>query len=114
MDSKLAVAALSALAHETRLELFRLLVRMGKEGMTAGALAETLRVAPSTLSHHLAQLEHAGIVTARRESRHIFYAAAIPGISALLSYLIDDCCQGAPEICGLTTTVCAESDPCAP
>jgi ArsR family transcriptional regulator len=106
MDSKLAVAALGALAHETRLELFRLLVRTGAEGMAAGQLAEALGVAPSTLSHHLAQLEHAGIVTARRESRHIFYAAAIPGISGLLSYLIDDCCQGAPELCGLTRPAC--------
>lgn len=106
MDSKQAVTALGALAHDTRLELFRLLVRLGAEGMPAGALAEALNVAPSTLSHHLAQLEHAGIVTARRESRHIFYAAAIPGINALLSYLIDDCCQGAPEICGLTRPAC--------
>jgi|KBSSwiStaDraftv2_1062776.scaffolds.fasta_scaffold02375_14 DNA-binding transcriptional ArsR family regulator len=106
MDSKQAVAALSALAHETRLELFRLLIRMGAEGMTAGALAHQLDVAPSTLSHHLGQLEQAGIITARRESRHIFYAAAIPGISGLLSYLIDDCCQGAPEICGLTRPAC--------
>jgi ArsR family transcriptional regulator len=106
MDSKLAVAALGALAHETRLELFRLLVRTGAEGMAAGQLAEALGVAPSTLSHHLAQLEHAGIVTARRESRHIFYAAAIPGINGLLSYLIDDCCQGAPELCGLTRPAC--------
>lgn len=106
MDSKQAVTALGALAHETRLELFRLLVRLGQEGMPAGALAEALNVAPSTLSHHLTQLEHAGIVTARRKSRHIFYAAAIDGISALLSYLIDDCCQGAPEICGIPRPVC--------
>ena len=106
MDSKQAVTALGALAHETRLELFRLLVRLGREGMPAGGLAEALNVAPSTLSHHLAQLEHAGIVTARRESRHIFYAAAVDGISALLSYLIDDCCQGAPEICRIPRPAC--------
>lgn len=106
MDSKQAVTALAALAHETRLELFRLLVRLGDEGMPAGELAEALDVAPSTLSHHLAQLEHAGIITARRESRHIFYAVAIAGISDLLSYLIEDCCQGAPEICGLAQFRC--------
>lgn len=100
-----AVAALGALAQGTRLALFRLLVRAGREGLPAGDIASGLDVAPSTLSHHLAQLEQAGLITARRQSRHIFYAAAIPRINALVSYLIDDCCQGAPEICGLSTVL---------
>lgn len=101
MESKAAVTALAALAHETRLDLFRLLVRAGDGGMAAGAIAGALGIAPSTLSHHLAQLEQAGLILARRRSRHIFYAIIIPEVRALLSYLAEDCCAGRPELCGL-------------
>lgn len=102
----LIVASLAALAHDTRLKLFRLLVREGPNGMAAGAIAEALDVAPSTLSHHLAQLEQAGLIASRRESRHIIYAVCVANVRALLAYLIDDCCQGAPELCGLERPTC--------
>lgn len=101
MESKLAVMALAALAHETRLGLFRLLVRAGENGMAAGEIAAALGTPPSTLSHHLAQLEHAGLIAAQRESRHIFYAVAIPAMRDLIAYLAEDCCDGRPELCGI-------------
>lgn len=102
MESKDAVTALAALAHDTRLGLFRLLVRAGDEGMAAGEIADALGVAPSTLSHHLAQLEQAGLIIARRRSRHIFYAIIVPNVRRLIGYLAEDCCAGRPELCGLS------------
>ncbi|MCI1271611.1 MAG: ArsR family transcriptional regulator [Sphingobium sp.] len=103
MESKQAVATLSALAHDTRLDLFRLLVKAGDGGLAAGAIADALHVAPSTLSHHLTLLEGAGLISARRESRHIFYAVAVPAVRALLGYLTEDCCGGRPELCAPLT-----------
>lgn len=100
MEPPAAVAALGALAQETRLEVFRLLVRAGPGGLTAGEIAEGLKVPASTMSHHLATIERAGLATARRESRSIFYAADYEGIRRLLAFLMEDCCQGRPEICG--------------
>lgn len=104
MESIQVISALSALAHETRLALFRLLVRAGEDGMAAGDIAQVLGVAPSTLSHHLTRLEQSGLVTSTRESRHIFYAVAIEPTRSLIAYLVDDCCQGRPELCALTGT----------
>lgn len=95
-----AVEALGALAQETRLAVFRMLVKAGPEGMIAGAIAEQLRVPPSTMSHHLATLERAGLVQSERESRLIHYRADYPGMRRLLMFLMQDCCQGAPEMCG--------------
>lgn len=100
MEPKAAVAALGALAQETRLEVFRLLVKAGPNGVTAGEIAETLKVPASTMSHHLANIERAGLASSRRQSRSIFYAADYEGIRRLLSFLMEDCCQGRPEICG--------------
>ena len=94
-----AVDALGALAHETRLSVFRMLVKAGPEGMIAGAIAEQQGVPPSTLSHHLATLERAGLVRSERESRLIHYRADYPGMRRLLMFLMQDCCQGAPEMC---------------
>ena len=94
-----AVDALGALAHETRLSVFRLLVKAGPEGMIAGAIAEHQGVPPSTMSHHLATLERAGLVQSERESRLIHYRADYDGMRRLLSFLMQDCCQGAPEMC---------------
>jgi len=94
-----AVDALGALAHETRLSVFRMLVKAGPEGMIAGAIAEQQGVPPSTLSHHLATLERAGLVQSERESRLIHYRADYPGMRRLLMFLMQDCCQGAPEMC---------------
>lgn len=95
-----AVDALGALAHETRLSVFRMLVKAGPEGMIAGAVAERQRVPPSTMSHHLAALERAGLVKSERESRLIHYRADYAGMRRLLAFLMQDCCQGAPEMCG--------------
>jgi len=95
-----AVDALGALAHETRLAVFRLLVKAGPDGMIAGAIAEKQGVPPSTMSHHLATLERAGLVQSERESRLIHYRADYPGMRRVLMFLMQDCCQGAPEMCG--------------
>lgn len=94
-----AVDALGALAHETRLSVFRTLVKAGPDGMIAGAIAEHQGVPPSTMSHHLATLERAGLVQSERESRLIHYRADFTGMRRLLTFLMQDCCQGAPEMC---------------
>ncbi len=99
MEIKTAVAALSALAQETRLAVFRLLVHAGPRGLPAGLIAERLGVPPATLSFHLKELARAGLVTARRESRQIYYAPDFAGMRDLLGFLTEDCCQGRPEVC---------------
>ena len=95
-----AVEALGALAQETRLEVFRMLVKSGPDGLVAGAIAERAHVPPSTMSHHLATLERAGLVRSERESRLIHYRADYAAMRRLLAFLMHDCCQGAPEMCG--------------
>lgn len=94
-----AVDALSGLAHETRLRVFRMLIKAGHDGMIAGAIAEQCGVPPSTMSHHLATLERAGLVQSERESRLIHYRADFSGMRRLLTFLMQDCCQGTPEMC---------------
>ena len=92
MDEKRAIAALGALAQETRLALFRLLVTCGPGGLPAGVIAERLGVQPSSLSFHLAQLVHAGLITQRRLSRQLIYSAEYAAMNALLAYLTENCC----------------------
>ena len=99
MEIKAAVSSLSALAQETRLAVFRLLVQAGPEGVPAGAVSTKLEVAPATLSFHLKELSHAGLVTARQEGRFIYYAADFEHMAALMSFLTQNCCQGMPEEC---------------
>ena len=99
METRQALEALGALAQATRLEVFRCLVRQGPIGMPAGKIAETLNVAPSTLSAHLAQLERAGLVTSWRDERRIFYAISVEGTRRLLAFLTQECCGGHPELC---------------
>lgn len=94
MNSTDAIRALGALAQEHRLAAFRLLVAAGPAGLAAGAMARQLGTAPSSLSFHLAQLAHAGLVTQRRQGRSIIYAAAFTEMNALLGYLSDNCCGG--------------------
>lgn len=94
-----AVDALGALAHETRLAVFRMLVTAGPQGMIAGTIAERCGVPPSTMSHHLATLERAGLVQSVRESRLIRYRADFASMRRLLSFLMQNCCQGMPEMC---------------
>ena len=92
MDQKRAIAALGALAQETRLELFRLLVARGPEGMPAGVIADKLGVMPSSLSFHLQQLVHAGLITQRRLSRQLIYSAEYRKMNELMAYLTENCC----------------------
>ena len=99
MEIKQATSALSALAQENRLSAFRLLVRAGSPGLPAGDIAEALAIPHNTLSTHLAVLTRAGLLRSRREGRSIIYSVDFDGTRALLAFLIEDCCQGAPEIC---------------
>lgn len=98
MDRSTALAALSALANETRLDLVRLLVGAGSEGLPAGEIAGRLAVSPSRLSFHLSALEQAGLVTSRRASRQIIYTVDAGGIGRVISYLLNDCCRADPDI----------------
>ncbi|MFN3515930.1 MAG: ArsR/SmtB family transcription factor [Novosphingobium sp.] len=88
------IRSLGALAQEHRLAAFRLLVQAGPDGMAAGALADALGIPPSSLSFHLAQLSHAGLVSQRRVSRSIIYAADYAAMNGLISYLTENCCAG--------------------
>src|SRR6516165_5408722 len=106
MDEKRAIAALGALAQETRLALFRLLVVAGPAGLPAGVIAERLEVQPSSLSFHLAQLVHAGLITQRRLSRQLIYSVEYGAMNALLAYLTENCCgRGVcPPVCNPADT----------
>lgn len=99
MEKTDALDALTALAHPTRLSVFRLLVREEPEGLAAGAIAEALDVRANTLSTHLALLTRGGLVSAERHGRSIRYRVDLPGMRGLILYLMEDCCAGRPEIC---------------
>jgi DNA-binding transcriptional ArsR family regulator len=98
MEINIAVKALAALAQESRLAVYRLLVEAGPEGMPAGKIGEALGIAPSSLSFHLKELAHAELVTSRQESRFVIYSANFAQMNALLSFMTENCCGGAP--CG--------------
>ncbi len=93
METNTAVSALAALAHDSRLAVFRLLVEAGPDGRAAGDIGARLGVAPATLSFHLTRLAHAGLVGSRRDGRSIIYAARFDAIDALMGYLLANCCQ---------------------
>src|ERR1700720_477270 len=95
-----AVAALAALAQDNRLDVYRLLVQAGPEGLPAGRVAEELDLAPNTLTFHFDRLRVAGLVTVRREGRSMIYAARFETMNGLLAFLTENCCQGAPTSCG--------------
>ena len=99
MDESQALVAFGALSQETRLRILRLLVVAGPEGIAAGTIAERGAVSPSNVSFHLKELERAGLITARRDARSIIYAASFDALSGLIRFLMDDCCNGRPEIC---------------
>ena len=116
MDISTTVKALGALAQESRLRAFRLLVNSGPDGIAAGEIARRLEIPHNTLSSHLAILCNAGLVTSRRESRSIIYRVDFDGTRALLAFLMEDCCQGQPELCSplldsLLSGGCARPDP---
>jgi DNA-binding transcriptional ArsR family regulator len=113
METKTAVAALAALAQETRLSIFRLLVQAGPEGVPAGRISDELQVAPATLSFHLKELSHASLVTSRQDGRFIYYAVNFEHMAALMSFLTQNCCQGMPQEC-LTVVETALGRCCAP
>lgn len=99
MEDTSAIEALSALAHPGRLAVFRLLVRAGPEGVAAGEIARALDAPANTMSAQLAILARTGLISSRRESRSIIYSADYARITALIGFLMEDCCQGRPEIC---------------
>jgi ArsR family transcriptional regulator, arsenate/arsenite/antimonite-responsive transcriptional repressor len=101
MEIKQAVVALTALAQESRLRVFRLLVPAGEAGLPAGEIAERLNLPPATLTFHLKELSHAGLVEARREGRSIIYSLRCQAMSDLLTFLAKACCKGQPQRCGI-------------
>jgi ArsR family transcriptional regulator len=99
MEKTDAVTALAALAQENRLDVFRLLVQAGPEGLPAGSVATALDLAPNTLTFHFDRLRQAGLVTVRRDGRSMIYAARFETMNFLLSYLTENCCQGNSGLC---------------
>ena len=115
MPVALALAALAALGQPTRLEIFKLLMRSQPDGLAAGAIAEQVGVPQNTLSAHIAILARSGLVAGTRDGRSIIYRPNVERMRALLEYLVDDCCDRHPELCGFA---CADSEDrncgCAP
>jgi ArsR family transcriptional regulator, arsenate/arsenite/antimonite-responsive transcriptional repressor len=107
METMQAVQALSALAQESRLAIFRLLVQAGPAGLAAGGIGEKLRLPPATLSFHLAGLTRAGLAKSRQEGRFVIYSASFENMNALVAFLTENCCSGAacaPAACQPETT----------
>lgn len=99
METKEAVIALAALAQETRLSIFRLLVQVGPEGIPVGRIGGALKVAPATLSFHLKELNHAGLISSRQEGRFIYYAVDFECMAEIMAFLTQNCCHGMPQEC---------------
>ncbi|WP_304189572.1 helix-turn-helix transcriptional regulator [Phenylobacterium aquaticum] len=118
MESQDAIEGLSALAHPGRLAVFRLLVQAGAAGVPAGEIARALGAPANTMSTQLAILTRAGLIRSRRESRSVIYSADYDQIGGLIGFLMQDCCQGRPEVCGplLAMSAAASCGPgaCAP
>ncbi|HYE51079.1 MAG TPA: metalloregulator ArsR/SmtB family transcription factor [Azospirillaceae bacterium] len=115
MENRIAITAFAALAQETRLTVFRLMVRVGPSGLTAGEIAEQLGVPASTLSFHLGTLERARLLRSWRIQKNIYYATDFDGTRDLIDFLMTDCCGGKPELCGVAP-LAADGRPagCAP
>lgn len=99
MDTKTAVIVLAALAQDTRLSIFRMLVEAGPEGVPAGRIGDSLDVPPATLSFHLKELTHARLVSPRQQGRFVYYSADFECMAALMTFLTQNCCQGMPQEC---------------
>jgi DNA-binding transcriptional ArsR family regulator len=110
MEKTDTIAALAALAQENRLDVFRLLVQAGPEGLAAGAVAEKLSLAPNTLSFHFDRLRNAGLVTCKREGRSLIYAARFEAMNGLIAYLTENCCAGSAEACAPAACAPASSN----
>jgi len=102
MEKSNAVAALAALAQDNRLDVYRLLVQAGPDGLPAGQVAAALKLAPNTLTFHFDRLRGAGLVTVRRDGRSMIYAARFETMNALLGYLTENCCKGSNDACAPT------------
>jgi DNA-binding transcriptional ArsR family regulator len=100
MNESQALPAFAALSQDTRLRIVRRLVQAGAEGLSAGTVAEAVGASPSNISFHLKELERAGLVTARREARSIYYRADYKVLGELIRFLMEDCCAARPEVCG--------------
>lgn len=100
MKTTPALAALAALAQESRLAIFRYLVEAGPEGSSVGPIAEALGLPAATLSFHLKELSHAALLVSRQEGRFIWYSANFETMNGLIAYLTENCCGGRPELCG--------------
>jgi len=109
MEKSAVLAALAALAQESRLDIYRLLVQAGADGLAAGQIGEQLGLPSATLAFHLKELKHSGLATFTRNGRSLIYAAVYPTMNALLEYLTENCCQGIPAACGLGATACTPS-----
>lgn len=111
MEERQALASFGALSQETRLQIVRMLVVAGLDGMSAGSIAERLEVSPSNISFHLKELDRAGLIDQRRESRSIIYTANYDALSGLVRFLMEDCCSGHPQIFAPATaaTCCTHS-----
>lgn len=108
MDSNYVVRAFGALAHDARLAIFRALVVAGHDGMAAGEIAQQLGLAPSSLSFHLKELAHAGVVTSRQEGRFVIYTANFDAMTNLIGFLTENCCAGAAEANGSSSGSCGD------
>jgi DNA-binding transcriptional ArsR family regulator len=106
MKTQDAVVKLGALSQESRLEIFRLLVRQGEQGMSAGEIAEEMKIQPNTLSFHLKELTGAGLIQNERQGRSIIYSLVVEGMRDLIQFLTEDCCQGRPELCNPNSDCC--------
>lgn len=104
MDTKQALSALASLAQEHRLAVFRLLVQTGPDGLAASKIGEQLALAPSSLSFHLKELSHAGLISARQQGRFLIYSADIGAMNGLIGFLTENCCGGQP--CSPTSSKC--------
>jgi ArsR family transcriptional regulator, arsenate/arsenite/antimonite-responsive transcriptional repressor len=108
MKKSNVLAALGALAQETRLDIYRLLVQAGEGGLAAGKIGDKLGLPSATLAFHLKELKHAGLLTFTRDGRSLIYAAVYPTMNGLLAYLTENCCQGNPVACGTVSAAATQ------
>jgi ArsR family transcriptional regulator, arsenate/arsenite/antimonite-responsive transcriptional repressor len=113
MEEGQALSGFAALSQETRLRVLRHLLKVAPDGLAAGVIASAMDVSPSNLSFHLKELEHAGLIAQRRVARSIIYAANVDALGALIRFLMEDCCNGRPEICrpAIASVTCCSDPP---